>query len=155
MRGSWQDRRGFTLIEVLLVVVVVGLLATIVIPRLMGAGREAKEANLRSTLQQLRSSIALFRSHTGAYPARLSDLQAPPGVPPATGLDDAGAPVILNSADYQGPYMAPNRPTIPFNVITGGNMEGTDWIYTTSPPRVGAVHAAPGPAADGSDYSTW
>ncbi len=155
MRGRLRARRGFTLIEVLLVVVVIAILATIMIQRLLGAARQANEANLRSTLQQLRSSIALFRSHTGGYPERLTDLQAPASAAPATGLDETGNTVPLNSGDYQGPYMAPNRPTIPLNVITRGNVEGTDWIYDTGPPRVGAVHAAPRPASDGSDYSTW
>jgi general secretion pathway protein G len=148
MRSSPHPRQGFTLIEVLIVVTVVAILAAIVIPRLMGAGREAKEAHLRATLQQFRSSIALFRSHTGLY-------QAPHNSPPANGLDDTGESMTINALDYQGPYVAPNLPSIPYNAITGGNVEGVDWLYSTTAPAVGRVHAAAGPAIDGSDYSTW
>ena len=150
-----RHQRGFTLIEVLIVIVVIAVLASIVIPKLMGAGREAKEANLRSTLQQFRSSIALYRSHTGLYPTQLADLQAAPNSPPANGLDDTGASMSINALDYQGPYVSPNLPSIPENVITHGNVEGTDWLYSTTAPNVGHVHAASGPALDGSDYSTW
>ncbi len=151
MRARW----GFTLIETLLVVLVVTILASIVIPKLMGAAKEAKEANLRSTLQQFRSSIALFRSHTGGCPVQLADLMAPGNAPPVNGLDDSGAALALNAGDYQGPYMTPSLPAIPINAVTGGNAVGTDWLYSTTPPNVGQVRAAVGIATDGSNYSTW
>ena len=55
-----KRRSGFTLIEVLIVIVVIAILAAIVVPRLLGAGREAREASLRAHLQEIRNALGLF-----------------------------------------------------------------------------------------------
>jgi len=52
---------GFTLIEILIVVVILGILAAIVVPQFGSASKEAKHASLRTTVHTLRSQIALFR----------------------------------------------------------------------------------------------
>ena len=57
MRRRRKKRDGFTLIEVLIVVVVIAILAVLIIPRLLGTGRKAKEAVLKGQLQQLRKAI--------------------------------------------------------------------------------------------------
>ena len=147
--------RGFTLIEVMIVIVVIAILASIVIPRLLGASRESKEANLRQTLKQLRNSIGLFQAQTRAYPGQLADIMLPPTSPPATGLDVLGNSVAINATDYKGPYVTTADGNLPDNVVTGGNVAGTDWLYSTTSPTVGDVHAAAGQALDGSDYSMW
>ncbi|MFQ6099379.1 MAG: prepilin-type N-terminal cleavage/methylation domain-containing protein [Armatimonadota bacterium] len=143
--------RGFTLIEVLIVIVVIAVLASIVIPRLLGAGRQAKEASLRAHLQELRNSIGLFQSHTGLYPTTLSDIMLPVTSPPATGLDVTGTSQPLQAADYKGPYLTTADGNLPKNPITSA----IDWVYSTTAPNVGEVHAPSGTALDGSDYSTW
>jgi len=56
-----KARRGFTLIEILIVVVILGILAAIVIPQFTDASQEASESSVRSQLQTLRSQIELFR----------------------------------------------------------------------------------------------
>ena len=150
-----KRRKGFTLIEVLIVIVVIAVLASIVIPRLLGAGRQAKEASLRAHLQELRNSIGLFQSHTGTYPATLSDIMNAATSPPANGLDVTGTSVAINATDYKGPYLTTADGNLPDNPISGGNVVGTDWLYGTTAPNVGEVHAAAGSALDGTDYSTW
>ncbi len=55
-------RRGFTLIELLIVIVVIAILALIVIPRVMGASRKAKESSLRGNLQELRNGLEQFQA---------------------------------------------------------------------------------------------
>ncbi|MGD8241116.1 MAG: prepilin-type N-terminal cleavage/methylation domain-containing protein [Armatimonadota bacterium] len=144
-----KRRKGFTLIEVLIVIVVIAVLASIVIPRLLGAGRQAKEASLRAHLQELRNSIGLFQSHTGVYPAALADIMG--AAAPASGLDVAGAAVAINASDYKGPYLTTASGNLPENPITNA----VDWVYGTVAPDVGAVHAPAGGALDGTDYSTW
>ena len=52
---------GFTLIEILIVVIILGILAAIVVPQFGSASREAKQASVITTVQTLRSQIALFR----------------------------------------------------------------------------------------------
>ena len=58
-------KRAFTLIEILIVVVILGILAAIVIPQFTDASEEAMEASLRSQLQTLRSQIELYRVKNG------------------------------------------------------------------------------------------
>ena len=52
---------GFTLVEILIVVVILGILAAIVIPQFSNASSEAKTANCKSNLQTMRSQVALFK----------------------------------------------------------------------------------------------
>ncbi len=56
-----KRNRGFTLVEILIVVVILGILAAIVIPQFSDAATEANEANLVSNLQTMRSQIALYK----------------------------------------------------------------------------------------------
>jgi general secretion pathway protein G len=95
-------RRGFTLIELLIVIVVIAILALIVIPRLMGAGRKAKEASLKGNLQQLRNAISQFQADTGVYPSALTDLVAK-----ADG-SNLGITDTTAKASYKGPYLTPS-----------------------------------------------
>ena len=57
MRG----KSGFTLVEILIVVVILGILAAIVIPQFTEASTEAREASLVSDLQTMRSQIELYK----------------------------------------------------------------------------------------------
>jgi general secretion pathway protein G len=54
-------RRGFTLIEILIVVVILGILAAIVIPQFTNAAQDASAASARSQLQTMRSQVELYR----------------------------------------------------------------------------------------------
>jgi prepilin-type N-terminal cleavage/methylation domain-containing protein len=56
-----QAKRGFTLVEILIVVVILGILAAIVIPQFTQASTEAKSNSLASDLQSLRSQIELYK----------------------------------------------------------------------------------------------
>lgn len=61
-------KNGFTLVEILIVVVILGILAAIVIPQFSSASQEAKESNLKSNLQAIRSQIQLYNIKEGVYP---------------------------------------------------------------------------------------
>jgi general secretion pathway protein G len=54
-------RNAFTLVEVLVVVVILGILAAVVVPRFAGATDDARTSSLQSTLAGVRSSIASYR----------------------------------------------------------------------------------------------
>jgi general secretion pathway protein G len=56
-----QPRKGFTLIEILIVVIILGILAAIVIPQFTNASKEAKQSALVTMVQSMRSQIALFK----------------------------------------------------------------------------------------------
>ena len=68
--GIKAIHRGFTLVELLIVVIILAILAAIVIPQFSGATVDAKEAALDSNLAALRSAIELYRvQHNNTYPA--------------------------------------------------------------------------------------
>ena len=58
-----KAKSGFTLVEILIVVVILGILAAIVIPQFTSASTEAKESALVSDLQSIRSQIELYKIH--------------------------------------------------------------------------------------------
>ena len=61
--------RGFTLIEILIVVVILGILAAVIIPQFTNAADDASVSSARTQLQTMRSQIELYRSQQGSYPA--------------------------------------------------------------------------------------
>ena len=66
-----QPRRaGFTLVEVLIVVVILGILAATVLPQFTSSNDDARESVLVQDLQTLRSQIQLYKfQHDGKFPA--------------------------------------------------------------------------------------
>ncbi|MFQ5471038.1 MAG: type II secretion system protein [Gammaproteobacteria bacterium] len=60
--------KGFTIIELLIVVVILGILAAIAIPEFTSSTDEAKDGSLKSTLQRMRTAISLYQQQHGAYP---------------------------------------------------------------------------------------
>ena len=65
-----QAKKGFTLVEVLLVVVILGLLAMVAIPRFVQSGTTAKENACQANVSLLNSQIELYAvTHDNAYPA--------------------------------------------------------------------------------------
>ena len=61
-RRNTNIRNAFTLIEILIVVVILGILAAIVVPQFTNAADDANDASVRSQLQTLRSQIELYRA---------------------------------------------------------------------------------------------
>ena len=61
-----QAKRGFTLVEILIVVVILGILAAIVIPQFTNASQDAQVSAVKSQLQTVRSQIELFRVKNGS-----------------------------------------------------------------------------------------
>jgi len=67
-------KSGFTLIEILIVVVILGILAAIVIPQFTDASDQARENSSKTNLSALRSQIELYKHQEGALPANLAAL---------------------------------------------------------------------------------
>jgi general secretion pathway protein G len=68
--GRSVSRRGFTLVEILIVVVIIGILAAIVVPKYTGMVSDASTAALQDQLRQTRTVIELFRlQHANVPPA--------------------------------------------------------------------------------------
>lgn len=69
MRSIRTRQSAFTLVEILIVVIILGILAAIVIPQFTNASTEARNNSLRSTVQSIRSQIELYKvQHADLYP---------------------------------------------------------------------------------------
>src|ERR1044071_2387733 len=112
---------GFTLVEILIVVIILGILAAIVIPQFTSASQDARESSLASQLQTLRSQIELYKlQHLDKLPNLVG---AAPGCwdQLTTKTDASGA--ASAAADAFGPYMqsAPSNPINGLSNVVDGN----------------------------------
>lgn len=119
--------RGFTLVEILIVVIILGILAAIVIPQFTNASQNARESSLQSTLQTLRSQIQLFKlQHGDTLPDLVTDWT------PLTEGTTYG-----NPSQSFGPYMQ----AIPVNPMNGNSnvVNSTVAIGAAAAPTVGSA----------------
>ncbi len=110
-----RTRRAFTLIEILIVVVILGILAAIVIPQFTDASNEAMEASVRSQLQTIRSQIELYNVQN-----------------PATAYDAATAPGTFWDPLVQNDYLqtAPKNPLQNnSNPVADAPLAGVGWTW--------------------------
>lgn len=70
-----SDQRGFTLLEMLLVVSIVGVLAAVAVPRFNNAIIMANTSRVQADLQVLNSAIVLYQAENGKYPSAVGDLE--------------------------------------------------------------------------------
>jgi general secretion pathway protein G len=68
--------RGFTLIELMVVIVILGILAGLVLPRFMGRTEEAKKTKARLQIENLEGALKLYKLDTGTYPTTEQGLEA-------------------------------------------------------------------------------
>ncbi|MHB9026616.1 MAG: type II secretion system protein [Armatimonadota bacterium] len=144
-------RRGFTLIEMLIVIVVIAILAIIVIARVLGVSRKGKEAALRANLYHLRTAITAFEADCGVYPEDLDDLVS--AIPPANGA--GGVAIVANT--YKGPYLTTSGGIggtgIPENPLANASSTvGENWSYTAVEGKV--TSAVTGTTIDGIQYTS-
>jgi general secretion pathway protein G len=71
-----QRSGGFTLVEVMVVVVILGILAVLIVPRVLGRTDEARAAAAKHDIATLMQSLKLYRLDNGRYPTSEQGLQA-------------------------------------------------------------------------------
>ncbi|MEM9294530.1 MAG: prepilin-type N-terminal cleavage/methylation domain-containing protein [Planctomycetota bacterium] len=130
--------KGFTLVEILIVVVILGILAAIVIPQFSSASDAAKTGNLETQLRQLRSQITLYSNqHNGDYPDIITDWTELTQFTDIDGNTNATQTAVF----AYGPYLM-EEPTNPFtNSSTAAAAHNTanGWVYTIADGTVRAV----------------
>jgi general secretion pathway protein G len=138
-----RTRKGFTLVEILIVVVILGILAAIVIPQFTNASTEAKVANLKSNLQTVRAQLELYK---------LRHDDTPPATPAAFVTE-------MTTKDANGMCYLP---AIPVNPFTGGSSVGAwsdgatgDWQYQKTGTYSGEFRAAADTTADSAAHQSW
>ncbi|HPS38953.1 MAG TPA: type IV pilin protein [Candidatus Cloacimonadota bacterium] len=70
----YRDESGFTLIELMIVIVVIGILATLAVPKYMTVTRKAKESEAKMVLSQLHSLQEAYYRENDTYATTLEDL---------------------------------------------------------------------------------
>src|SRR4051812_45990904 len=117
MTAIRRNRKGgFTLVEILIVVIILGILAAIVIPQFTSASQDARKNSLTSQLQTLRSQIELYKlQHLDALPTHLATASfATPWDQLTNKTDNAGAIGTVAGTHVFGPYLQadPTNPLI-------------------------------------------
>ena len=104
--------RAFTLVELLIVVIILGILAAVVIPQFSDASTETRMSSLAENLQIIRKQIDLYRQHHNANPgqATIADQLTKKTDPDGT----------VNATGKYGPYLQ-RIPMNPFTVGGTGN----------------------------------
>lgn len=115
-------RRAFTLIEILIVVIILGILAAIVVPQMTSATQESAIAATLSELQKIKNHIEYFRSgNAGAYP----NVTAGNGT-----WGELIGPDHLRSAPINSWVGSPNGKVIAFGVAPDAAYQSAHgWIY--------------------------
>ncbi len=71
-----RNRTGFTLIELMIVVVILGLLATMVMPKVLSKPEQARRTKAKVDIRSIQSALGLFKTDTGRFPSTSEGLQA-------------------------------------------------------------------------------
>lgn len=107
-------KRGFTIIEIMLVVIIIGVLAAMVIPNLSGRGEQARIAAAQADIEaNLTTALDLYELENGRYPTTEQGLQALIEAPTAT----------PEPKNWNGPYLKKKQvPVDPW---------GQDYVYVS------------------------
>jgi general secretion pathway protein G len=122
-----RSSRGFTLVEILIVVIILGILAAIVIPQFTNASSDARISSVRSTLQTMRSQIELFKiQHNDVPPAQTALATVMLGRSGAADTTQAPGGTL-------GPYLQafPVNPLNNSSVFGAAAGAGVGWVYLT------------------------
>jgi len=91
---SYKKHRGFTLIEVMIVVVILGILASIIVPKIMGRPDEARATRTLQDIRAITAALDLYRLDNYSYPTTDLGLEAlvtmPAGLPQGTHWKQGG-----------------------------------------------------------------
>jgi general secretion pathway protein G len=131
MLRAARSARGFTLLELMIVLAIMGILITIAQPSLKQSVIRAREAVLREDLYQMRDALDQYYADNGKYPAALNDL--------------------IDTSNKSKSYLR-EIPRDPFT-------NAADWITVNLDDEDGGIFdvhsASPLVATDGTAYNTW
>ena len=144
MTRSTANRRGFTLIEIMVVVIILGLLAVLVAPRVIGRLGQAKDKAARAQIELLGLALDAYRLDNGTYPTTQQGLEAL-WTKPAT------SPQPRN---WAGPYLKKRVPQDPW---------GNPYVYRspgeTNPDSYDLMSlgrdGSPGGEGEDADLRSW
>lgn len=75
-RKASSKRKGFTLVELVIVVLITGIIAAVALPKMTASTTTAKNNSAKQSLAVVRDAIEMYKTDTGAYPADAATLPA-------------------------------------------------------------------------------
>ena len=141
---SYRTRSAFTLVEILIVVIILGILAAIVIPQFTNASSDARNNSVTSQLQTLRNQIELYKvQHNELWPTADGAAASAWSWAKLTGKSDEDG--TINAAGKLGPYLQ-QTPKNPVNNQTGvGAALGATigWLFDSATGKIYATGSDP------------
>jgi general secretion pathway protein G len=152
-------RGGFTLIEVLIVVVIMAVLAATIIPQFSTSTKDARESSLKFNLQSLRTQLELYKvQHNATLPDGTNNLKQLTSASDVTGALSATG--LVDATHPYGPYVQNALPVQPFSGLNTVKLDtgaagtlptatagvGGGWIYRASTGEIWI---------DNTNYVTW
>ena len=143
---SYRTRRsGFTLVEILIVVIILGILAAIVIPQFTNASSDARNNSVTSQLQTLRNQIELYKvQHNELWPTTDGAAGSAWSWARLTGKTDEDGTINAASGKL-GPYMQ----QVPTNPVNGKTAVGAaagatiGWLFDSATGKIYATGSNP------------
>lgn len=107
-RRNFHRNAGFTLIEIMVVVVILGILAAVVVPRIMDRPDDARIARAKQDVRALESALNLYKLDNFNYPSTQQGIEAlvsqPSGDPPAKNWKSGGYIAQMPKDPWGNPY---------------------------------------------------
>ncbi len=133
MRSSRRNSSAFTLVEILIVVIVVGILAAIVVPQFSEANTDSQTSALQSNLRTIRAQLELYKlQHKETYPAFDTFTAQMTSYTKETG--EAKENKDATNGYILGPYLMsiPNNPFTKTNTVGADDSTPTAWYYNAT-----------------------
>jgi type II secretory pathway pseudopilin PulG len=115
---SFRRSEGFTLVEILIIIVIIGLLAAIAIPQFISYRSRAIDAQLKSDLRNAAVAVESYFTKKSVYPASLAEIQGY-GFHPTDGVTLAITIVTPNSYSLTAAKPGGTQPSFTFSSSTG------------------------------------
>ncbi len=137
-----NKKHGFTLIEIMLVVIIIGILVAMLVPNIAGRSEQARRTAARTDIESnLSTALDLYRMDVGQYPSTEQGLAALITAPTASPVP----------AQWNGPYLKKKKiPTDPW---------GHDYVYvspgTQNPESYDLSSLGPDGVEDSKDITNW
>ena len=133
-----RSQKGFTLVELIVVMVIIGMLAALVFPRLIPKVGKGRQSAAKAQIELLGQALDQFRLDTGRYPSTSEGLNA----------------LMVNPAtpNWDGPYLKKAVPNDPWGRPYNYQSPGSHGDYDLS--ALGA-DSAPGGEGENKDINSW
>jgi general secretion pathway protein G len=130
-----RTKKAFTLVEILIVVVILGILAAIVVPQFTNATQDAQQGNLRAQIKSLQNQIELFKARTNNYPT-MAEMTGNP----ATTSETNGWGALIDGGYIKKAPHNPAAPAADQCKVSAAGGAGFGWEYVVATGTLGATY---------------